>query len=117
MFDNFPLGRFRQFLLHLSRRGNVGATEIDTGDVLIGLVLEDQGLAKSSIGKPTNCAIVQLTKKGFLSLPTMTGAGPETRKRLSRPARSGRKLIPVNSCLTVSCPVSFIQCSADMKKE
>src|SRR5215831_14662042 len=68
MFDNFPLGRFRQFLLHLSRRGNVGATEIDTGDVLIGLVLEDQGLAKSSIGKPTNCAIVQLTKKGFLSL-------------------------------------------------
>src|SRR5580692_8377316 len=46
----------------------------------------------------------------------MMAAQQETKKRHSRPATSGRKFIPANGHLTLSCPVSFILCSADMKR-
>src|ERR1700741_1261052 len=67
--------------------------------------------------KLTNYVIGQATKRSFSSPPTMTVAARETRKRHSRPASSGRKFIPVNGALTLFSPVSFIQSSADTKKQ
>src|SRR3984885_9966029 len=74
-------------------------------------------LVRRTVEKPTNCGTVPATTRSSLS-PLITMDGPqETRKKHSRPARLGHKLILVSSRPTHSCQALFILCSANLKKQ